>query len=333
MAAGIAALDPAHQHGGRLPAHLLAGNVEGGELHMAAFGADMAAKHHRRKVIGNGQAALAGGGLDAHRIGKLDEEGSSRATAEESIKDLVGRTSDRFDMQHHFEAVAERGRKASPAIDDGFRRTRRADIGKLRMPQSPCLLDESPGTTRIIAADIGNGSARILASADRHERIIARDQPRQLGAIEFAAEHQAAIGDPEPVAVGKDLAVLPDAGSRQKQKVVILDLRLFLDAEQKGCEEVRLGARERRLVGEHAENAIQPLGHAPGDGIGDVTCRADDLLDPLAGFLRNTRQSCRRTIQHKRNGCLAHAGQFRNIVLGQALRRGHATSSLSPLDC
>ncbi|OWK22885.1 hypothetical protein AJ87_38120 [Rhizobium yanglingense] len=139
-------------------------------------------------------------------------------------------------------------------------------------------------------------------------RDIARNQPLEFGAIEFAAEHKAAVGDPQPVAVGKDLPFPADTGAGQKQEIVVLRLRFFLDAEQEGREEVRLLAREGWFVGEDAENAIEALGHAPGDRVGHITRRADDMLHTFAGVLRDARQSCGSAIQHKRDGRLADAG-------------------------
>lgn len=196
LAAGISTFDAAHQHRSRLPTHLLAGDVEGGELHMAAFRADMATEHDGRKITGDGQATRARSRLDTHRIGELDKEGDSRTAAEKSVQYLVCRTSRRFDMQDKLETVAESTVKARPPIGSRFRRSRWADIGELRMPERPCLLDERPRAVRIIAADIGNRPAGVLAPADRHERIVAGYQSRQLRAVEFAAEHEAAIGDP-----------------------------------------------------------------------------------------------------------------------------------------
>ncbi|OWK22884.1 hypothetical protein AJ87_38115 [Rhizobium yanglingense] len=81
----------AHQHGGRLPPHFFARNVEGGELHMAALGAHMAAEYDRREIFGDGKAALASRRLDAHRIRQFDEEDGSRAARDDDIEGLAGR--------------------------------------------------------------------------------------------------------------------------------------------------------------------------------------------------------------------------------------------------
>ncbi|MNY00030.1 hypothetical protein D3C86_1325090 [compost metagenome] len=287
----------------------------------------MAAKHDHRKSLGHGKPARPCQGFGTHGIGQLYEEGCRRPAFKDGIEDLVGRPVDGLDMKGKRGCITERRTETTPAVGDRFRRAIGADISELRVPQRSGVLDELPCSRGIVAAHIRNRPTSIFPSADRDERIVFRDQPGEFLTVEFATENQTAIGDPEPVAFRKNLAVIADAGAGQQQKIIGLLLRLFLDTQQERREEVGLRARESRLVGENAEDAVQPLGHSPRDRVGDITCLANDRLYPFAGFSRDARNRGRCAIQNKRYRCLTDAGKLGDVVLREAFMIGHAMPS------
>ena len=110
-------------------------------------------------------------------------------------------------------------------------------------------------------------------------------------------------------------------GAREQQQIVPHLLGCFLDAEQKWAEEVGLFARKGRFVGEHAQNAVETLGHAARDRVGNVPGFANGLLDAVAGLLGNATFGAGGIVEHEGNRCLAHSGQLRNVPLCQAFPR------------
>ncbi|QTK82743.1 Hypothetical protein AT6N2_L2064 [Agrobacterium tumefaciens] len=327
MPTGAAGLDAVDQHGGCLPPHLLARNFIGGETHGAACGPDMAAKHDHRKCVRHDKPPRPRQCLDAHGIGQFYEEGDCGPALNDGIKYFLGRAVDRLDMQGNHGRICERRAETLPAIGNRFCRTIRSDIGEPGVSQRDGVFDKLTRARGVVAADIGNRTTGIFTAADRDEGIVFRNQPGEFLAIELAAENQTAVRNPKPVALRENLAVIADTGARQQQKIISLLLRLFFDTQQEGRKEISLGARECWLIGENAEDPVQPLGHAPRNRIGNITGLANDGLHPFPGFVRDARDRCRRAVQNKRHRCLADTGKLGDIVLRETSVTGHAMPS------
>ena len=102
---------------------------------------------------------------------------------------------------------AQRGVEAAPAVGGGLRRLGRAQVGQARVAQGARLLHQLRGGGGVVGAHVGHRAAGIVAPADGHEGVVAGHQPLQLGAVEGAAQQDAAVGEAQPAVLGEDLAL------------------------------------------------------------------------------------------------------------------------------
>jgi hypothetical protein len=118
-------------------------------------------------------------------------------------------------------------------------------------------------------------------------------------------------------------------GTGQQEQIVAQLLCALLDSEQERHEEVCLRAWKSGLVGEDAEDAVAPFGHATGDRIGDIAGVVDGLVDTLARLLGNAARGSFGIVEHERHRRLADPGKPCDVALRQPPIARQGCSSLA----
>src|SRR5690606_1132210 len=162
-----------------------------------------------------------------------------------------------------------RGAVGVPAVARRLVGAARPDVANPLVPERDEPLDLPGGRRDVVGADVGQPPAVAPALADEDERVVRVEQVLQLAAVLVLAEQETAVRDAQalPPVAREAAATVDDARAREEQDVDAELLGRVLDPDEERAVEVAAGARERRLVGEDAEDLVVPAREALGDRV------------------------------------------------------------------
>ncbi|CPU64196.1 Uncharacterised protein [Mycobacteroides abscessus] len=216
------------------------------------------------------------------------------------------------------------------AVERGLVGTARTDVPDALVAELDEPLDLARRRRDVVGADVGQASAVAAALADEDEGVVRVQQVLELAAVLVLAEQQAAVGDPEalPAVAREAAAPVDDARAREQQDVDAELLGRVLDPDEERPVEVATGTRERRLVGEDAEDLVAPARETLRDGVRRVARDPDRVEHALARLLADPHPRGRGVVQHERDRRLADARHGGDVGLGDAVPR-HGSSSIT----
>jgi hypothetical protein len=176
---------------------------------------------------------------------------------------------------------------------------------------------QAPRGRGVVDSDVGDAGR--LAPTDRDHAVAAVDEAREFVGVHLDTEQNHAVGEQQAVLLVEELAAaVDDRGAREEQQVAAELLCTGLDAREQRRVEIEAAGRERRLVGEHAEDSVVGSRQATGRGVGHVLRLLDHPQDACPGLLGDADSLFGAPVQNERDGGLAHAGEFGDLLLGDS---------------